>query len=391
MHIDTRLNLLLDFSLPTSRQQHVRVRACTSASVDMFVSLLLQTVADASGHVPFFYISLNSSSSGAARSRKLQQAFGKWPAHVEMLTLVPAVDGNASGRSYAHADAQYNHVLKRNTPSEVGCSMSHVLAIQRAEAYCARTGCEMAVIMEDDVTPSLLPYWTQTLPRLASTLPDSWAVVQLQLIAQEREWTELMQAWRSASYPSHTESRQWQQAGDESVSPYTAPLAVLHDRRRHFGTGAYLISRRGMRQILAPFTQPATPPGAALLANTIGGKPPTRTTIAAGSLVIPLELDELQADVHLIYSLASPAYLATPPLLSCAHSTSTIEHCASSLVHCSIPHATCSYASRQRYLVPEAGPFGAARTEPNQSALGGSARTHNMHMYMYMYMYMSPA
>ena len=43
----------------------------------------------------------------------------------------------------------------------------------------------MAVIMEDDVTADLLPLWTRgQLHELATSLPDNWAVVQLQLIAQ---------------------------------------------------------------------------------------------------------------------------------------------------------------------------------------------------------------
>ena len=42
----------------------------------------------------------------------------------------------------------------------------------------------MALIMEDDVTAALLPYWTVSLPGLASSLPLHWGVVQLQLIAE---------------------------------------------------------------------------------------------------------------------------------------------------------------------------------------------------------------
>ena len=66
--------------------------------------------------VPFFFISLNTSATGAARTAQMLRAFAGSTTHLE---LVPAVDGNASAASYAHGDAQYNHLLKRNSMSEV--------------------------------------------------------------------------------------------------------------------------------------------------------------------------------------------------------------------------------------------------------------------------------
>lgn len=253
--------------------------------------------------MPFFFVSLNSTATGAARTSELRRAFAGASTHLE---LVPAVDGNASARSYTHAEAQYNHLLKRNTMSEIGCSMSHVQAIRRAEAHCQQSGESMAVIMEDDVTAGLLPYWRVSLPQLAASLPDNWAVVQLQLIAQESVWDDLMSDWRAQP----------------------TSLFTVHDKRRHFGTGAYMIHLRGMRQVLDAFTQPNDPPGAASLARTIGGKLPFKPgfDLTPGQLVIPLELDEVQADVHLVYSLAQPVLLATPPLLACDNSATTIEH-----------------------------------------------------------------
>ena len=184
--------------------------------------------------------------------------------------------------------------------------MSHAQAIKRAEEYCVAHGEEMAVVMEDDVTDGLLPYWTVTIPQLAASLPNNWAVVQLQLIAQEREWEDLMTEWRRRPHE----------------------LSTPHDRRRHFGTGAYLIHLRGMRQILSALTHHKDPPGLAALERTIGGKQPYKPgfDLTPNQLVIPYELDEIQADVHLIYSLANPVLLATPPLLACAHSATTIEH-----------------------------------------------------------------
>lgn len=128
--------------------------------------------------------------------------------------------------------------------------------------------------------------------------------MQLQLIAQKSEWEGLRQQWRA----------------------WPATIAVPHDRRRHFGTGAYLIHRRGMQQLLEAFTVPPLPSGAMALSNTAGGIAALTSRRPAGSLAVPVDMDELVADVHLVYSLASPAFLATPPLISCAHSASTVEH-----------------------------------------------------------------
>ena len=250
--------------------------------------------------VPVFYISLNHSAAGRARSARLQSSFSAFAQHVE---LVPGVDGNASARTFVHAEQHFHHLMRRNTASEMGCSLSHVVAIQRAEEHCIATGCEMAIILEDDVNGELLPYWNVPIVKVAASMPDNWAVLQLQLIAQEREWKGLIMEWRARP-----------------------ALTTPHDRRLHFGTGAYLIHRRGMRQILAAFTVHSTPLGAAALAGVVGGASVSRSLRPPGALAFPIDMDEIQADVHLIYSLASPTFLATPPLLSCSHSTSSIEH-----------------------------------------------------------------
>ena len=143
---------------------------------------------------PIFYISLNRSSAGRARSALVKSTFSSGTRHVER---IEGVDGNASARSFVHYEHQFHHLMRKNTESEMGCSLSHVVAIRRAEEYCLAMGIEMAVIMEDDVTGALLPFWTVSLEEFASQLPDNWAVVQLQLIAQQREWEGLMAEWRA--------------------------------------------------------------------------------------------------------------------------------------------------------------------------------------------------
>ena len=77
---------------------------------------LLLPLSMAPSPVPFFFISLNSTTTGAQRTAKMLATFSSVTTHLEH---VPAVDGNASARDYTHADAQYNHLLKRNSMSEV--------------------------------------------------------------------------------------------------------------------------------------------------------------------------------------------------------------------------------------------------------------------------------
>ena len=72
-----------------------------------FISALLLAVEPRSGRstVPFFFVSLNTSATGAARTQKLRRAFAGATTHLE---LVPAVDGNASARYYT--PVSYTHL-----------------------------------------------------------------------------------------------------------------------------------------------------------------------------------------------------------------------------------------------------------------------------------------
>lgn len=104
------------------------------AMVPALLFQVLTSVADLS--TPFFYISLHKE-----RGERIRRDFSHLTSHME---LVPAVDGNASAHTFCHNQAHYNHMLKRNTASELGCALSHILAIQRAEAYCVERGLQVA-------------------------------------------------------------------------------------------------------------------------------------------------------------------------------------------------------------------------------------------------------
>ncbi|KAL1503495.1 hypothetical protein AB1Y20_011977 [Prymnesium parvum] len=120
---------------------------------------------------PFFVISLSKK-----RARSVIESLRNVTTHVEH---VPAVHGNVSAHEYVFHMAQYHHLMRRNTASELGCALSHVHALKRADEYCNAHGCDMAVVMEDDVSTELLPFWSTSINKLTHNLPDSWAVVQV--------------------------------------------------------------------------------------------------------------------------------------------------------------------------------------------------------------------
>lgn len=89
-----------------------------------------QFVAD-SRHVPVLIISLNTTR-GRARFSRLHAELAPHFSHIE---LIPAVD-NETARHHVANDYQWAHLLKRNTPSEVGCALSHLMAAASALRLC---------------------------------------------------------------------------------------------------------------------------------------------------------------------------------------------------------------------------------------------------------------
>ena len=102
----------------------------------------------ASKDVPVFFISIN----GSERLRRFRSTFSAF----SVVQHVPAVTNATTADWMVHFD-QYRRLLTRNTPSELGCALSHVSAIAAAERHCARRGCEMAIVVEDDASDDLLP------------------------------------------------------------------------------------------------------------------------------------------------------------------------------------------------------------------------------------------
>eukprot|EP00965_Chrysotila_dentata_P117957 3899333-Pleurochrysis_carterae.AAC.1 len=85
------------------------------------------------------------------------------------------------------------------------------------------------------------------------------------------------------------------------------------------------------QKIFAPFNESIalSPLPSATGRIQLSGEMPRAMAEAVRRIRVPKYADEIQADAHLVYKLAGPVYLATPPLLTCTPTSganSSIEH-----------------------------------------------------------------
>ena len=97
-------------------------------------------------------------------------------------------------------------------PSELGCTLTHLKAIK----YAFDQGYQMVVIMEDDISLNLMPFWKNDLPDLVQKLPKNWKIFQL---------------FHHCNYQNGPEIRSFKEINC-------------------YGAAAYLINRAGMATIL---------------------------------------------------------------------------------------------------------------------------------------------
>jgi hypothetical protein len=139
------------------------------------------------------------------------------------------------------AIAYYSQGLRR--PGQLGCILSHLTTIRGA--YLA--GDEMALLLEDDVAPYFMPYWTislQGLVDLASMADTPWETIQL-----HSHWDRGDPLWNLTANAN-----------------YLIGGHLLETRFRH-SAAAYIISRRGMSKIMDMFFSNHTSQGVLRLAR----------------------------------------------------------------------------------------------------------------------------
>lgn len=135
-----------------------------------------------------------------------------------------AVAGVAAERAAAVFGSQVNEL---EFTSALGCTLSHLRAVRRA----MRDRASPALILEEDATLDLQPFWLiPSLASLVTSLPREWEAVQLSIVARQTDWDELRTSWREA----------------------TRRLGATQLLRQDFywSSAAYLLHPRGMRRLL---------------------------------------------------------------------------------------------------------------------------------------------
>jgi len=212
--------------------------------------------------VKAYYINLKSSS---WRRGMMESTFGKlWG--MDNLIRVAGVDGSIESEVTKVMDdgkasrAEYHRHCFKLTESDprsaFGAALSHLLAIQRAYL----DGEEIALIMEDDVAPYFMPYWTFGVMTLLTTLENHpWESIQLQYTVGQRAW-------------------------DPPPSEHLLG-GNLYKVLFQWGAGAYLISRKGMDKVLEHFFTNKTVTGKII---PVTDAPPTRPAVIDGDYFRPL-------------------------------------------------------------------------------------------------------
>ena len=122
------------------------------------------------------------------------------------------------------------HHRGRRGLSELGCILSHLQAIRTA--YLA--GDEVALIMEDDVAPYFMPYWSIDLGHVLHLL-------------QVQEWDSVQLSYTAVDHPQA-------QSPFPGVPDYGSLLGGhLWKLEYQWGTAAYLISRQGMEKVMRKY------------------------------------------------------------------------------------------------------------------------------------------
>lgn len=186
---------------------------------------------------PVFYINLSRSP-----TRNVEFVDQMHELHLNhLITRVEGVDGKklTNVRQGTLEDTNERFVNSYNlTPSELGCTLSHLRAIKRAY----NLGHEIAVIVEDDACFRLMPYWRHSIPEMCKMLS--------QLTQDKKNW-HVMTLYNRRHYIQPTLSKMI------STNLKIEKEKENGDKRYFFpcpndcGTVGYVINRLGMRKLLA--------------------------------------------------------------------------------------------------------------------------------------------
>ena len=163
---------------------------------------------------PIYYINLDR-----VKDRRdfMEKQVKKYGVKMTRISAVDALD--LDWKSGMANDIPYeNHYEKNESPKsnkmgELGCTLSHLYTIKQSYD----NGDEIALILEDDVDIGLAALWEKSLKELIKSVPKDWECINLLPLKMDRK-----------KYNTFV------------------PLEL----GKHWGTGAYIINRKGMEKVL---------------------------------------------------------------------------------------------------------------------------------------------
>lgn len=165
--------------------------------------------------IPIYYINLDRSPERRAVFESQANTLGL------QYTRIPAVDGRKVGTDGSIDGIRFKNDFTSMSNSEIGCTLSHLKAIK--QAYDQKL--DIVLIMEDDISFEFVNVWPENvLQRLLEDIPEDFGILQLS----------------------------WLPRGSSSNCGYNTYMKVtkLSKGKSCTSTGAYLISRKGMIDIL---------------------------------------------------------------------------------------------------------------------------------------------
>lgn len=195
--------------------------------------------------IPVFYIT-----NGGDREQEFSEMFKDFSPQFQRIEAVDGADHSHISSLITRADETLSRLQSMGTPSQIiGCLLSHILAIR--SAY--ESGAEAALILEDDAVP-LVPWWPVSLEEFVLSLPSKWQAAQVQ-------WSANLNKTEEVRDDSGGNSTQWgsvrkqfsellmEKRGNSSSSR-------LYHADTGWGTAAYLISKEGMKRVIADTWDP---------------------------------------------------------------------------------------------------------------------------------------
>jgi GR25 family glycosyltransferase involved in LPS biosynthesis len=136
-------------------------------STDAYLSAIKANYLD--GVDAIYWINLDRSTE---RRQRMESMFADPVFSQIPIERIRATDGKDAESSFMR---RLQFVQKRNTRLEYACLISHLDAIRRF----AESPYETAIIMEDDATLELRPYWKKSVREIMASAPADWDILQL--------------------------------------------------------------------------------------------------------------------------------------------------------------------------------------------------------------------